>query len=117
MKNVQVIDRADNAIFSIFQVTEDEFAVMFPAPDQDIELVEDLIERMGEANASSVLSCMWQRPILKRDVHGIHGTLYYGADDARWRQRIPANKREIDTDDAALNEAQRRLFREKRRES
>ena len=30
MKNVQVIDRADNATFSIFQATGEEFVLIFP---------------------------------------------------------------------------------------
>lgn len=110
MKNVQVIDRADNATFSVFQATDDEFSVLFPALGQDIELIEEVMDRIGEEQASKVLGDLWQRPILKREVHGIHGTLYYGSSELRWRQHIPSSKREIDTPDRALNEAQRRLF-------
>lgn len=107
MKNVQIIDGADNATFSVFQATEEEFVAIFP-DGRDIELIEDLIERLGEEAASSVLTSIWERPILKRDALGIHGTLFY--DNEHRRDHIPPSKREVDWDDHVINQAQRRLF-------
>ena len=51
MKNIQIMDRAVNATFSLFQATDDEFAAIFPGPGQDIELIEDFTERAGEEQA------------------------------------------------------------------
>lgn len=107
MKNIQIIDGAGNATFSVFQATDEEFAAIFP-DERDIELVEDLMERIGEEAAVSVLAPIWDRPILKRDVLGIHGTLFY--DNEHRRDRIPRSKREVDWDDASVNHAQRALF-------
>lgn len=45
MKNVQVIDGAQNCTFSIFQATDEEFSLVFPEPGQDIEYAEDLETR------------------------------------------------------------------------
>jgi len=42
MKNIQIIDGAGNATFSVFQATDQEFAEIFP-DGRDIELVEDLM--------------------------------------------------------------------------
>jgi hypothetical protein len=108
LKNIQIIDGALNATFSIFQATEDEFAAIFPADGQDIELIEDFIERCGKKQAGRILGPIWERPILKRDAQGIHGTLYY--EYAHRRQYLPATKREVDWDDDAINSAQRLLF-------
>ena len=111
MKNVQIIDAAQNATFSVFQATDEEFAAIFPG-DQDMELVEDCIARVGEQRAGAILSGIWDRPILKSQAHGIHGTLFYG-----WSGRrayLPESKREVDTDERSINEAQRRLFRANR---
>jgi hypothetical protein len=105
LKNIQIIDSALNA-------TEDEFAAIFPADGQDIELIEDFIERCGAEQAGRILRPIWERPILKRDAQGIHGTLYY--EYAARRQYLPATKREIDWDDQAVNSAQRKLFASKR---
>lgn len=107
MKNIQVIDGAVNATFSVFQATEEEFAAIFP-DGRDIELVEDLIERLGEEAAGSVLKLLWGRPTLKRDALGIHGTLFY--DNEHRRDHIPPSKREVDWDDGSVNQAQRDLF-------
>jgi hypothetical protein len=112
LKNIQIIDGALNATFSVFQATDDEFAAIFPADAQDIELIEDFIKRCGEDEASRILGSIWQRPILKRDAQGIHGTLYYEYGDRR--QYLPATKREVDWNHRALNSAQRQLFASKR---
>lgn len=61
MKNVQIIDGAANATFSLFQATEEEFHAIFP-DERDIELVEDLINRLGEETAEAILSSIWDRP-------------------------------------------------------
>ena len=111
MKNIQIIDGASNATFSVFQATDEEFAAIFP-DGRDIELVEDLIERIGERTAGSVLTPIWGRPILKRDALGIHGTLFY--DNDHRRHHIPPSKREVDWADSSVNQAQRDLFAQRR---
>nr|WP_295370262.1 hypothetical protein [uncultured Sphingosinicella sp.] len=111
MRNIQIIDRAENATFSVFQATVEEFEVIFPE-GRDIEIIEDLIERVGERAAVAVLSPLWERPILKRDAQGIHGTLYYAWSDRR--AYLPSTKREVDWEESAITEAQRRLFRSHR---
>src|SRR5262245_13822450 len=106
MKNIQIIDGATNATFSVFQATEEEFVAIFP-DERDMELVEDLFERLGDA-AGSVLAPLWNRPILKRDAPGIHGPLFY--DNEHRREHIAQSKREVDWDDRSVNQAQRDLF-------
>jgi hypothetical protein len=113
LKNIQIIDRASNATFSVFQATEDEFSAIFTGEDQDIEFIEDFIVRSGrDDQAGLILRLVWERPILKRDALGIYGTLYYEYEDRR--QHLPATKREVDWDEGAINSAQRRLFACKR---
>jgi hypothetical protein len=107
MKNIQIIDGAANATFSVFQATEEEFAAIFPV-DRGIEFLEDFLERLREKSANLILEPLWNRPILKRDALGIHGTLFYDNDDRR--EHIPTSKREIDWDERSINQAQRDLF-------
>jgi hypothetical protein len=107
VKNIQIIDGADNATYNIFQATNDEFAEIFPGSGQDIEVVEDYVRRVGEDEARKTLSKVWERPIYKHDVKGIHGTLYYDyKEKARY---LPESRREIDRR-AGLNEAERALY-------
>lgn len=107
MKNIQIIDGAVNATFSLFQATEEEFDAIFPQ-GRDMELVEDLIDRLGEDAAGAVMKRLWGRPILKRDALGIHGTLFY--ENENRRNHIPSSKREVDWDSGSINKAQRELF-------
>lgn len=107
MRNIQIIDGARNATFSLFQATDEEFAAIFP-DDQDMALIEDVVTRLGESEAGNILSRIWERPILKRDAQGIHGTLFYDWDDRR--EILPVTRREVDWDERSINAAQRRLF-------
>lgn len=111
MKNIQIIDGAANATFSIFQATEEEFAVIFP-DGRDLEIAADLVERVGEEEADRLLTPLWKRPIMKRDAIGIHGTLIYDAEDRR--HFLPESRREVDWDERFINEAQRVLYRQHR---
>ena len=104
MKNIQVIDGAENCTFSVFQATDEEFRALFPELGQDIQFAEDLPEGL-----SDVLSAIWERPVAKSDANGIHGTLFY--DFAQKRHLFPASKRERDWKSSVLNPAQRRLSR------
>jgi hypothetical protein len=106
MKNIQVIDGAVNATFNIFQATDDEFAAIFPGSGQDIEVVEEYVSRVGEEAAKKTLSGLWERPIYKHDVQGIHGTLYYNhKEKARY---LPKSRRELDR--SGVNESERALY-------
>jgi len=109
LSNIQIIDGADSATFSIFQASADEFTQLFPN-GQDMEIAEDFIERVGEIRATKIFDTLWERPILKRDANGIHGTLYFNY--ASKRLAVPKSKREVGFDDSAINQAQRRLFAE-----
>jgi len=87
MKNVQVIDGANNATFSLFQATDDEFAAIF-VDGCDVELVEDLFDRTGADAANRLLGAIWSRQILNRDALGLHGTLFYD----KVSRQIPASR-------------------------
>jgi len=104
VKNIQIVDGADNCTFSIFQATDAEFALLFPAEEQDIQFAEDLDE-----GCTSALEAIWKRPIEKRDAMGLHGTLFY--EFGHRRKHFPASKRERDWNPLSLNAAQRELYR------
>jgi len=107
MKNIQVIDGAANTTFSIFQATDEEFALLFPEPGQDMQYAEDLADLSDQDAVNAALLAIWGRPIRKRDALGIHGTLLYQLE--RYRQWYP-EKREDAVVPSAINSAQRRLF-------
>src|SRR5262245_57255948 len=107
MKNIQVIDGALNCTFSIFQATDEEFALLFPEAGQEIQFAEDLANLPAQGEVSAALNRIYERPIRKRDARGIHGTLFYGLD---YYKRLYRQKREDGIDPGSVNAAQRRLF-------
>jgi hypothetical protein len=107
MKNIQIIDGAMNCTFSFFQATEEEFLLIFPEPDQDIQYAEDLERSPEKEKIGEALSRIWERPIRKQHVQGVHGTLFY---ELERYKKVYRENREDAADPSAINSAQRRLF-------
>ena len=76
MKNVQVIDGAENCTFPIFQFSEDQFALIFPRKGQDIAFAEELELQLSDEQLRLAFEGAWDRPIAKSEATGIHGTLF-----------------------------------------
>jgi hypothetical protein len=89
-KNIQIIDSALNATYEIFAITDEDFATLFPAEGQDVEFADDFFERAGAA-AQRVWDRLWATRVDKKQVHGVHGTLFCGLDV---KKRFYPTKRE-----------------------
>jgi len=76
MKNIQVIDGAENCAYDTFAATDKEFALIFPA-GQDIEFIDDFVRRVGKKRAGKVLAALRRRRQNKKEIQGLHGTLFY----------------------------------------
>lgn len=79
MKNIQAIDGATNATFSIFQATDEEFALLFPN-GTDIAFRDDIEARLTEKQQDDIFGALWSRPVDKKTVEGIHGTYFVDLD-------------------------------------
>jgi hypothetical protein len=79
MKNIQVIDGADNCVYDIFAATDEEFALVFQK-GQDIAFINEVYSRADTADLDRTFAMMWGRRLSKSDVIGIHGTLFYDLD-------------------------------------
>lgn len=77
MKNIQVIDGADNCVYDIFAASEDVFNLVF-APGTDVAFVEVLENRPDAEVVFKTLETIWPNRVAKSQVHGIQGTLFYG---------------------------------------
>lgn len=92
MKNIQIIDGADNCTYSIFSVPDEIFREIFPN-ETDIEFIDDFIKRVGEDRATEISNIMWSNPAAKRSVCGIHGTIFYELD---FKRRFYPTKKEAE---------------------
>jgi hypothetical protein len=69
MKNVQVIDGAENSVFEIYAVSDEVFARLFPN-GADIAFAEDHL------NSDPIWNGFYSNPVDKKSVSGIQGTLH-----------------------------------------
>lgn len=76
VKNIQVIDGADNCTYDLYAATDEEFEEIFPN-GTNVEFVEDYFGRVGEKRAIEITSNLWKRLVNKSEAQGIHGTLFY----------------------------------------
>lgn len=99
VKNIQIIDGANNCTYSIYAVPDMTFDLLFPQEGQDIEFIKDFIARLGSARAGELLAPIWEHRVDKRGVAGIHGTLFF---DLSHKREFCPNKRETDFDDPTI---------------
>ncbi len=76
MKNIQIIDGAENCVYDIFAATEEEFALVFPG-GTDVAFIEEVYEIGNSQMLDAAFANIWMRPVKKSLVQGIHGTLFY----------------------------------------
>jgi hypothetical protein len=76
MKNIQVIDGADNSVYDIFAATEEEFGLIFPN-GQDVAFIKEVVARGSEQKLHEAFSRVWKRRVPKANAMGIHGILFY----------------------------------------
>ena len=62
MKNIQIIDEAENCTYDIFSIDEMNFEVIFP-DGQDIEFAEDLQQRLGLKNTNDIFNQLWKKTV------------------------------------------------------
>lgn len=91
MKNIQIIDGAENCVYDIFSATDEEFALIFHN-ETDIAFINEIYESGNVQLLDTAFNSIWQRRIKKIDVQGIHGTIFYELD--RKRVYYPTRKDE-----------------------
>lgn len=76
------IDGAQNCVYDVFEITDEQFRILFPAPGQDIAFAEDFAQQIS-AEDEEKMSGMWEKRIPKKDALGIHGTIFYELEHKR----------------------------------
>lgn len=76
MKNIQVIEGAENCTFDIYAVPREVFEHIFPGRDQDVEFEEDLSARLSSRDKVLVYGQLYKVPLDRKCISGIHGTLF-----------------------------------------
>ena len=93
MKTIQVIDGAENCAYDCFSADNELFHAVFPENGQDIEFIEDFLDRVPDGSLDGLFEKMWKRPVRKKDVRGIDGVLFF---ELLNKKRFYPNKRDSD---------------------
>ncbi|WP_130434830.1 hypothetical protein [Rivibacter subsaxonicus] len=91
MKNIQVIDGADNCAYDIFAATDSEFGLIFRA-GCDIAFIDEVYAEGNKVLLDAALKNVWTRRVVKAEAMGIHGLLFYELDSKK--QYYPTRKDE-----------------------
>lgn len=83
MKNIQIIDGAENCTYDIYACSDEDFMAIFPGAHQDVEFADEASERLGEKRLSELFDRLWKSPVQKELVMGIHGTLFFGLQEKK----------------------------------
>ncbi|UEP36294.1 hypothetical protein LL998_06580 [Burkholderia ambifaria] len=95
MKNIQIIDGAENCVYDIFAATDEQFELIFPERT-DIAFIDEVYDRSDEALLDAAFTEIWTRPVKKKNANGIHGILFYELEHKK--KYYPSRK-----DDEAVN--------------
>jgi len=76
VKNIQIFDGADNAVFDVFAATDEEFSLIF-ASGTDVAFIDEVYQNQPLHALDSAFTEIWTRRVPKRQAMGIHGILFY----------------------------------------
>jgi hypothetical protein len=82
MKNIQIIDGAQNCVYDIFAATDEEFGLIFPE-GTDIAFIDEVYDREATQNLDAAFNNIWKRRVQKSEVQGIHGIIFYELDEKK----------------------------------
>ena len=82
MKNIQIIDGAQNCAYDIFSATDEEFDLVFPV-GKDIAFIEEVYAGADATKLDAAFEKIWQRRIKKSEAKGIHGIIFYELDEKK----------------------------------
>lgn len=72
MKNIQIIDGAQNSVFEIYAIPDKLFSLIFPK-GTDVAFEKDLLKKFPQQDRR--FKTLYKRRLDKKSIRGIHGTL------------------------------------------
>lgn len=82
MKNIQVIDGAQNCVYDIFAATDEEFSLLFP-DGTDIAFIDEVYASGDIEQLDAAFNSIWQRRMKKAEAQGIHGIIFYELEEKK----------------------------------
>jgi hypothetical protein len=86
---------------SIFAATETEFLLIFGS-NTNIGFIDEIYATRNTAELDKVFAKIWERPIKKNKVKGIHGTIFYELSSKKIYYPSRRDEEAINPDGSAL---------------
>ena len=97
----QVIDGVVNCVYDVFAATPEEFDAIFPV-GQDVAFIDEVYARGDPATLDAAFKSIWTRRVLKADVNGLHGTLFYELEEKKVYYPTRRDNEAVNPDGSAL---------------
>ena len=82
MKNIQIIDGAQNCVYDVFSATDEEFSLIFPV-GTDIAFIDEVYTNGDRQMLDAAFESIWKRRVKKSEVHGINGIIFYELEEKK----------------------------------
>jgi hypothetical protein len=76
VKNIQVFDGADNAVYDIFAATDEEFGLIFPN-GTDVAFIDEVYQAQPPQALDAAFTEIWKRRVPKPQATGCRAILFY----------------------------------------
>lgn len=104
VKNIQVFDGAENAVYDIFAASEEESALIFPF-GTDVEFINEVYEQHSAEVLGTAFAAIWNRRVPKKQAMEIHGILFYGSEQKKVYYPSRRDEEAINPDGSRLRQA------------
>ena len=101
MKNIQIIDGAQNCVYDIFSATDDEFALVF-SEGRDIAFIDEIYAEGDSQLLDVAFKNIWQRRVKKSEAKGIHGIIFYELEKKKVYYQTRRDEEAINPDGSRL---------------
>ncbi|GAA0407302.1 hypothetical protein ACFOY5_17610 [Massilia aurea] len=101
MKNIQVFDGAENAVYDIFAATDEEFSLIFPN-GSDVAFIDEVYQNHPSQPLDAVFTAIWKRRVPKREAMGIQGILFYGCEHKKIYYPTRRDEQAVNPDGSTL---------------
>ena len=101
MKNIQIIDGANNCVYDIFSAEDTEYYLLFPE-GKDIAFIDEIYSTGDAQLLDTIFKNIWQRRIKKSDVCGIHGIIFYELENKKAFYPTRKDEQAVNPDGSSL---------------
>jgi hypothetical protein len=101
MKNIQIIDGADNCVYDVFAATETEFRLIFKS-NTNIAFINEVYMNGDKLKLDKAFEKIWKRRLNKQEINGIHGTIFYELDFKKAFYPARLDEEAVNPDGSAL---------------